>query len=254
MAMDRARRSRRAARRLRRGDRARPRVDRRACRAATAAGPPSTPTTHDHYLNNIPFCRSRRAARSADRGRHRALRLDAGAARRDRARPARRSHAASHYLRRTQLAEGSLVRPLGHELHLRHLVGAVRRSTPPASITQTPAIRKAVDWLVSIQNPDGGWGEDAISYRLDYKGLRAGAAAPPSQTAWALLGLMAAGEVEHPAVERGIEYLQSTQTRKRLVGRSSALHGDGLSARVLSALSWLLRSSFRSGRWRGIGI
>ncbi len=36
-----------------------------------------------------------------------------------------------------------------------------------------PMIRKAVDWLVSVQNQDGGWGEDAISYRLDYKGLDA---------------------------------------------------------------------------------
>ena len=32
-------------------------------------------------------------------------------------------------------------------------------------------IRKAVDWLLSIQNADGGWGEDAVSYKLDYKGL-----------------------------------------------------------------------------------
>ena len=36
---------------------------------------------------------------------------------------------------------------------------------------QDPMMRKAVDWLVSIQNADGGWGEDAASYRLDYKGF-----------------------------------------------------------------------------------
>ena len=71
---------------------------------------------------------------------------------------------------------------------------------------EDPMIRKAVDWLVSIQNPDGGWGEDCDSYRLDYAGHRP-APSCASQTAWALLGLMAAGEVDHPAVERGIAYL-----------------------------------------------
>jgi squalene-hopene/tetraprenyl-beta-curcumene cyclase len=71
-------------------------------------------------------------------------------------------------------------------------------------------IRKAVDWLVSIQNSDGGWGEDCTSYNLDYRGYEP-APSNASQTAWALLGLMAAGEVEHPAVARGIAYLRQTQ-------------------------------------------
>jgi squalene-hopene/tetraprenyl-beta-curcumene cyclase len=62
----------------------------------------------------------------------------------------------------------------------------------------TPEIRKAVDWLISIQNSDGGWGEDGESYRLDYRGYEPAPSAP-SQTAWALLGLMAAGAVHHPA-------------------------------------------------------
>ena len=44
---------------------------------------------------------------------------------------------------------------------------------------QDPMIRKAVDWLVSIQNTDGGWGEDAVSYRLDYKGYRGCCRRPP---------------------------------------------------------------------------
>jgi squalene-hopene/tetraprenyl-beta-curcumene cyclase len=73
-----------------------------------------------------------------------------------------------------------------------------------------PAVRKAVDWLVSIQNADGGWGEDGESYRLDYKGYQA-FRSTASQTAWALLGLMAAGEARHPAVQRGIRYLLATQ-------------------------------------------
>ncbi|MDJ0450495.1 squalene--hopene cyclase [Methylocystis sp. JR02] len=75
--------------------------------------------------------------------------------------------------------------------------------------------RRAVDWLVSIQNADGGWGEDLASYKLDYKGYEP-APSTSSQTAWALLGLMAAGEVDHPAVARGVAYLQATQAQDGL--------------------------------------
>ncbi len=75
---------------------------------------------------------------------------------------------------------------------------------------QEPMVRRAVDWLVSKQRIDGGWGEDGASYRPDQpKGE--GKASTPAQTAWALLGLMAVGEVNHPAVKRGIDYLVDTQ-------------------------------------------
>jgi squalene-hopene/tetraprenyl-beta-curcumene cyclase len=118
------------------------------------------------------------------------------------------------YLRRTQLAEGSWYGRWG----LNYIYGtwSVLCALNAAGVAHAdPAMRKAADWLVSIQNPDGGWGEDAISYRLDYKGFD-GAPTTASQTAWALLGLMAAGEVGHPAVARGVEYLKSTQTEKGL--------------------------------------
>ncbi len=69
-----------------------------------------------------------------------------------------------------------------------------------------PEVRRAVDWLISIRNPDGGWGERGNSYDLDYRGHQS-APSTASQTAWALLGLMAAGEVGHPVVEQGVEYL-----------------------------------------------
>ena len=55
----------------------------------------------------------------------------------------------------------------------------------------------------------------AVSFRLDYRGLER-APSTSSQTAWALLGLMAAGEVAHPAVARGVKYLMATQTEKGL--------------------------------------
>ncbi len=73
-----------------------------------------------------------------------------------------------------------------------------------------PAFRKAVEWLVSIQNQDGGWGEGGDSYRLDYRGYEP-SPSTASQTAWALLALMAAGEVDHPAVAAGIAYLLHNQ-------------------------------------------
>jgi squalene-hopene/tetraprenyl-beta-curcumene cyclase len=71
-------------------------------------------------------------------------------------------------------------------------------------------IRRAVDWLCRIQNNDGGWGEASDSYKLDYRGYEP-SPSTASQTAWALLGLMAAGEVDHPAVGRGIAYLAAAQ-------------------------------------------
>ncbi|SAK59971.1 squalene-hopene cyclase [Caballeronia pedi] len=73
-----------------------------------------------------------------------------------------------------------------------------------------PRMERAAAWLIGIQNADGGWGEDGESYKLDYRGYEQ-AASTASQTAWALLGLMAAGLVEHPAVARGIGYLLKTQ-------------------------------------------
>jgi squalene-hopene/tetraprenyl-beta-curcumene cyclase len=118
------------------------------------------------------------------------------------------------FLRRTQLAEGSWYGRWG----LNYIYGtwSALCALNAAGVEHAdPMFRKAVDWLLSIQNSDGGWGEDAVSYRLDYKGFE-GAPSVASQTAWALLGLMAAGEVEHPAVMRGVEYLKTTQTEKGL--------------------------------------
>jgi squalene-hopene/tetraprenyl-beta-curcumene cyclase len=71
-------------------------------------------------------------------------------------------------------------------------------------------VRKAVQWLQSIQNPDGGWGESGESYKLDYRGHEP-APSTASQTAWALLGLMAASEIDHPSVEKGVDYLLAAQ-------------------------------------------
>ena len=73
-----------------------------------------------------------------------------------------------------------------------------------------PMIHSAVAWLLSKQRADGGWGEGGESY---YPGQPASekVVSTASQTAWAVLGLMAAGETDNPAVARGIEFLTSTQ-------------------------------------------
>jgi squalene-hopene/tetraprenyl-beta-curcumene cyclase len=72
-----------------------------------------------------------------------------------------------------------------------------------------PAIRRAVAWLAEHQNPDGGWGEDLRSY--DDPSLAGRGASTASQTAWALLALLAAGEHASAATERGIRWLARTQ-------------------------------------------
>ncbi len=69
---------------------------------------------------------------------------------------------------------------------------------------------RAGEWLRSIQNPDGGWGETCESY--DNPDLKGQGPSTASQTAWALLGLFAAGDFNSEPVRRGIEYLLNTQT------------------------------------------
>jgi squalene-hopene/tetraprenyl-beta-curcumene cyclase len=75
---------------------------------------------------------------------------------------------------------------------------------------RAPEIRRAVAWLLAHQRADGGWGEAGDSY---WSGMPHGEApySTASQTAWALLGLMAAGEVDNPAVANGIGYLIANQ-------------------------------------------
>ncbi|MFA3839615.1 squalene--hopene cyclase [Streptomyces aureus] len=72
-----------------------------------------------------------------------------------------------------------------------------------------PAVSRAVAWLESVQNDDGGWGEDLRSYRYeDWKGHGVSTA---SQTGWALMALLSAGERDSKAVERGAAWLTETQ-------------------------------------------
>ncbi len=72
-----------------------------------------------------------------------------------------------------------------------------------------PAVARAIAWLESTQRDDGGWGEDCDSYAGAPPGQYR--VSTPSQTGWAVLGLMAAGRVGSPAVSRGIAHLAATQ-------------------------------------------
>ena len=69
-------------------------------------------------------------------------------------------------------------------------------------------VLRAGEWLRSIQNPDGGWGESCESYQ---RGAFVAAPSTPSQTAWALLGLVAGRDTNSLSVQNGIEYLLETQ-------------------------------------------
>jgi squalene-hopene/tetraprenyl-beta-curcumene cyclase len=176
----------------------------------------------DHYLNNIPF---------ADHG---ALldpptadvsaRCISMLAQLGETADSPRLRTALDYLQREQLADGSWFGRWG----VNYIYGtwSALCALNAAGLDATmPCVRKAADWLVSIQNLDGGWGEDCTSYRLDYRGHEP-APSNASQTAWALLGLMAAGEVDHPAVARGVAYLRQTQDASGL-WRQDAYTGGG---------------------------
>ena len=72
-----------------------------------------------------------------------------------------------------------------------------------------PYVRRAVQWLVARQNADGGWGESCASY-VDPTQHGIGPSTA-SQTAWAVIALLAAGEANHPATAQGVDYLVRTQ-------------------------------------------
>jgi squalene-hopene/tetraprenyl-beta-curcumene cyclase len=74
-------------------------------------------------------------------------------------------------------------------------------------------IRRAVEWLKSIQQPDGGWGEACCTY-CDPALAGRGCGSTSFQTSWALLGLLAAGETDSQEVRRGIEFLLHAQNEQ----------------------------------------
>lgn len=112
------------------------------------------------------------------------------------------------YLRGTQEADGSWYGRWG--VNYIYGTGLVLSALAAVDgLVDEGFVRRACSWLAFRQNPNGGWGESCESYADPaWKGT---GDSTPSQTSWALLGLMAAGEASGPAVSRGIEYLLSTQ-------------------------------------------
>jgi len=74
-----------------------------------------------------------------------------------------------------------------------------------------PYIQQGAEWLRMVQNPDGGWGETCESY--DDSTRRGIGPSTPSQTAWAIMGLLAANDTRSDSVARGVAYLLRTQKR-----------------------------------------
>jgi squalene-hopene/tetraprenyl-beta-curcumene cyclase len=70
------------------------------------------------------------------------------------------------------------------------------------------AVLRGGEWLRSVQNADGGWGESCASYD---RGAFVPAGSTPSQTAWAVLGLLAGGDTTSESLRMGVEYLLKTQ-------------------------------------------
>jgi squalene-hopene/tetraprenyl-beta-curcumene cyclase len=113
------------------------------------------------------------------------------------------------FLRRTQEADGSWYGRWG----MNYVYGtwSVLCALHAAGIDRhAREVRRAVAWLFAAQNDDGGWGETGVSYDLDYHGHER-APSTPSQTAWALLGLLTVGEERSAAVERGVDFLLRQQ-------------------------------------------
>lgn len=162
---------------------------------------------NDHdYLNEIPF---------AD---HDALldpptsdvtaRVVAFLSQRNNVADAEAIHRAMEFLRNEQEADGSWFGRWGTN-YVYGTWSVLSALEAAGEDMQQPWIRRAVTWLEGMQRADGGWGEDNGNYWQPARGNPN--LSTSFQTAWAVLGLLAAGEVDNPAVERGVAYLLEYQ-------------------------------------------
>ena len=115
---------------------------------------------------------------------------------------------AVEFLKRDQLTDGSWYGRWG----VNHIYGtwqALRGLAAAGEDREAPCVRRAVAWLRGRQNADGGWGESIASYTdPEQRGV---GASTPSQTAWAVMGLLAGDGAHDRAVERGIHWLLERQ-------------------------------------------
>lgn len=111
------------------------------------------------------------------------------------------------YLVRTQEADGSWYGRWG----VNYIYGtylAARGLQAAGESDREVHMLRAAEWLRATQNADGGWGESCESYD---RGTFVAQQSTPSQTAWAILGLLATGDLRSGCAARGVEYLMKTQ-------------------------------------------
>jgi squalene-hopene/tetraprenyl-beta-curcumene cyclase len=111
------------------------------------------------------------------------------------------------YLLRTQEADGSWYGRWGVD-YVYGTFLALRGLRAAGVDSREASILRACEWLRSIQNADGGWGESCASYDNSYF---TAAPSTASQTAWGVLGLLAGGDTTSSSLTRGVEYLIETQ-------------------------------------------
>jgi squalene-hopene/tetraprenyl-beta-curcumene cyclase len=112
------------------------------------------------------------------------------------------------YLHREQKPDGSWYGRWG--VNYIYGTGGVLRAMEPLELTRKGEAQRALEWLRSVQNPDGGFGETCSSYNDPRN--KAKGTSTASQTAWALIGMLAAGEPSDPAVQRAVRHLVRTQS------------------------------------------
>jgi len=111
------------------------------------------------------------------------------------------------YLRKTQESDGSWFGRWGVD-YIYGTYLALRGAQASGESDREAYILRAGEWLRSIQNADGGWGESCASYN---NGTYTPDHSTPSQTAWAILGLIAGGDTTSSSLHKGVEYLIETQ-------------------------------------------
>jgi len=117
---------------------------------------------------------------------------------------------ALHFLQQDQSEDGSWFGRWG--VNYVYGTSGVLRALEPMGLSRQPYALRGVQWLKSVQNADGGFGESIASYA--YPERKGRGAVTASQTAWGLIGLLASGGPEDKAAERARDYLLSTQTRE----------------------------------------
>jgi squalene-hopene/tetraprenyl-beta-curcumene cyclase len=129
---------------------------------------------------------------------------------------------AVNFLRKDQTPEGPWYGRWGVN-YLYGTSGALR-ALETVGLQKNEECQRAVSWLREVQNPDGGFGESCGSY--DDPKLKARGHSTASQTAWALIGLLAAGESTEPAVKKAVGYLLDQQ-RENGTWAETAVTGTG---------------------------